>query len=104
MADIRNSSSPAGSEAGSLYEGSSGARRPTPLADLSKEDLILKCKKLLQIAQKSKVAKDGKKKCNSVFLLVTGAYLYILLYFCSIINYSKVYLCVSPNIQTLHLL
>ena len=93
MGDFHNPS-PAGSEAGSLYEGSSGARRPTPLADLSKEDLILKCKKLLQIAQKSKVAKDGKKKCSSVSLLVTGAYLYILLYLGSIINYSKLYVCV----------
>ena len=60
MADIRTSSSPAGSEAGSLYEGSSGNKGPTPLSELSKEDLILRCKKLLQIAQKAKVAKDGK--------------------------------------------
>ena len=57
MADFPRS--PAGSEAGSLYEGSSG-KGPTPLAELSKEDLIQRCKKLLQIAQKAKAAKDGK--------------------------------------------
>ena len=60
MADIRTSSSPAGSEAGSLYEGSSGNKGPTPLSELSKDDLIQRCKKLLQIAQKAKAAKDGK--------------------------------------------
>ena len=59
MADFRNPS-PASSEAGSLYEGSSGNKGPTPLAELSKEDLIQRCKKLLQIAQKAKAAKDGK--------------------------------------------
>ena len=57
MADFPRS--PAGSEAGSLYEGSSG-KGPTPLVELSKEDLIQRCKKLLQIAQKAKAAKDGK--------------------------------------------
>ena len=57
MADIPRS--PAGSEAGSLYEGSSG-KGPTPLVELSKEELIQRCKKLLQIAQKAKAAKDGK--------------------------------------------
>ena len=60
MADFRNPS-PASSEAGSLYEGSSGNKGPTPLAELPKEDLIQRCKKLLQIAQKAKAAKDGKK-------------------------------------------
>lgn len=59
MADFRNPS-PASSEAGSLYEGSSGNKGPTPLAELPKEDLIQRCKKLLQIAQKAKAAKDGK--------------------------------------------
>lgn len=62
MADFPNRS-PAGSEAGSLYEGSSG-KGPTPLAELSKEDLIQRCKKLLQIAQKAKAAKDGKISWN----------------------------------------
>ena len=63
MADFHNPSpagSEAGSQAGSLYEGSSGNKGPTPLAELSKEDLIQRCKKLLQIAQKAKAAKDGK--------------------------------------------
>ena len=67
MADFRNPS-PASSEAGSLYEGSSGNKGPTPLAALSKEDLIQRCKKLLQIAQKAKVAKDGK----NVKIIVNG--------------------------------
>ena len=63
MADFRNPSPPGstcGSEAGSLYEGSSGKKGPTPLTELSKEDLIQRCKKLLQIAQKAKASKDGK--------------------------------------------
>ena len=67
MADYRNPS-PASSEAGSLYEGSSGNKGTTPLAELSKEDLIQRCKKLLQIAQKAKAAKDGK----NVKIMSTG--------------------------------
>ena len=66
MADFPRS--PAGSEAGSLYEGSSG-KGPTPLAELSKEDLIQRCKKLLQIAQKAKAAKDGKTSWKIFHLL-----------------------------------
>ena len=63
MDNLRNPS-PTSSDAGSLYEGSSGARSGrTPLAELSKEDLIQRCKKLLQIAQKAKFAKDGEFKC-----------------------------------------
>ena len=71
MADLPNRS-PAGSEAGSLYEGSSG-KGPTPLAELSKEDLIQRCKKLLQIAQKAKAAKDGKtpRKTFISFLMLS---------------------------------
>lgn len=67
MADIRTSSSPAGSEAGSLYEGSTGTKGPTPLSELSKQDLIQRCKKLLQIAQKAKAAKDGKNYPDNVY-------------------------------------
>ena len=37
----------------------SGAKRG--LQDMSKEELIQKCKGLLTIAQKAKAAKDGKK-------------------------------------------
>ena len=72
MADFTNPS-PAGSEAGSLYEGSSGNKGPTPLAELSKEDLIQRCKKLLQIAQKAKAAKDGKtpRKTFISFLMLS---------------------------------
>ena len=66
MADYPRS--PAGSEAGSLYEGSSG-KGPTPLAELSKDELIQRCKKLLQIAQKAKAAKDGKKSTGIIFCL-----------------------------------
>ena len=78
MGDFKNPS-PAGSEAGSLYEGLSGNKGPTPLAELSKEDLIQKCKKLLQIAQKAKATKDGKetifdvhylKPCLNIILLI----------------------------------
>ena len=71
MADY--SRSPAGSEAGSLYEGSSG-KGPAPLAELSKEELIQRCKKLLQIAQKAKAAKDGKKSTGIIFHVYTVAY------------------------------
>ena len=42
-----------------------GGGQPAPkkgLADMNKEELVAKCKGLLQIAQRAKAAKDGKKK------------------------------------------
>jgi hypothetical protein len=45
--------------------GGGGGQQPVvprkPLTDLSKEELVVKCKGLLQIAQKAKVAKDGRE-------------------------------------------
>lgn len=37
-----------------------GAPKKTPFDDLGREDLIIKCKGLLAIAQKAKLAKAGK--------------------------------------------
>ena len=39
---------------------SNGPAAKKTMADMSKEELMAKCKGLLQIAQKAKLAKDGK--------------------------------------------
>lgn len=47
---------------------SSGASAPRrPLSDLDRDELLTKCKGLLQIAQKAKAAKDGKQAPLSNF-------------------------------------
>ena len=45
-------------ESGGGGSNNSGAKKP--LQELSKEELIQKCKNLLALAQKAKSAKDGK--------------------------------------------
>ena len=44
----------------SVSQESGAAKKPGALESLSKEELIGKCKTLLQIAQKAKKAKDGE--------------------------------------------
>jgi hypothetical protein len=41
-------------------QASAGAGTKKPLSDLTKEELIEKCKHFLTLAQKAKAAKDGK--------------------------------------------
>ena len=44
-------------------EGGSGSKKGG-LQDMSKEELIQKCKALLALAHKAKAAKDGKSTCD----------------------------------------
>ena len=37
-------------------------KSPAPLDSLTKEELVTRCKSLLQLAQKAKVAKDGEQR------------------------------------------
>ena len=49
-----------------------GGGQPAPkkgLADMNKEELVAKCKGLLQIAQRAKAAKDGTKRLPVLNLL-----------------------------------
>jgi len=50
------------------------ARRRVPLEDLTKEELVTKCKGLLGLAQKAKQAKDEYSEKNKVLLAQLSEY------------------------------